>query len=213
MITVSEIFLSIQGESTYAGLPCIFIRLSGCNLRCSYCDTTYAYDNGESYSIDRIISEICQFEPVKLIEITGGEPLLQSKVYDLISTLRDMEFHILMETNGSIDITHVPYYVTCIVDVKCPSSGCCDSFLLSNLNEIHKDHDEIKFVLADRRDYEWACIFLKKHDLLEHKILFSCVHGKLEPATLARWILEDKLPFRLQIQLHKLLWNPNIRGV
>jgi 7-carboxy-7-deazaguanine synthase len=130
-----------------------------------------------------------------------------------MSELCERNYQILLETNGSIDITHVPYFVTSIVDVKCPSSGCCESFLLSNLSEIHKENDEIKFVLSDRRDYEWAVAFIKKHALSENKILFSCVHGKLEPTTLAEWIIQDKIIVRLQIQLHKLLWHPDKRGV
>ncbi len=213
MLSVTEIFLSIQGESTYAGLPCIFIRLSGCNLRCSYCDSTYTYGEGTDYTIDKILEEVTSYAPIKLVEITGGEPLLQNDVYELISDLRDRDYSILLETNGTIDIAHVPYYVTSIVDVKCPSSGCSDCFVLSNLHEIHKDHDEIKFVLSDKQDYQWALAFLEKYHLWEHKILFSCVHGSLEPSTLAEWIIQDKIPVRLQIQLHKLLWHPDKRGV
>ncbi|HNX01411.1 MAG TPA: radical SAM protein [Candidatus Cloacimonadota bacterium] len=213
MLSISEIFLSIQGESTYAGLPCIFIRLSGCNIRCSYCDTTYAYEEGKKYSVEAILDEMQQYEPVRLVEITGGEPLLQHDVYELISTLRDMDYQILLETNGTIDIKNVPFYVTCIMDIKCPSSGYGDAFLLSNLNEIHRDHDEIKFVLSDENDYKWALEFIRKHDLLEQKILFSCVHGKLEPSSLAEWIRRDRLPIRLQLQLHKYIWHPEKRGV
>ena len=213
MLKLSEIFLSIQGESTYAGLPCIFIRLAGCNLRCKYCDTTYSYETKfEKYSED-ILKEIRQYKPIKLVEITGGEPLIQLEIYDLFTILYDNEYEILLETNGTIELEKVPDHVTKIVDVKCPGSGEENSFLLENIEFINKEKDEIKFVLSDKNDYDWAKNFIKKHDLQKFIILFSSVLEKLEPQKLAKWITEDKLSVRMQLQLHKLIWGKDKRGV
>ena len=213
MLKLSEIFLSIQGESTYAGLPCIFIRLAGCNLRCKYCDTTYSYETKfEKYSED-ILKEIQQYKPIKLVEITGGEPLIQSEIYDLLTILYDNEYEILLETNGTINLEKIPDYVTKIVDVKCPGSGFEDSFLTENFKHISLQKDEIKFVISDRQDYDWATNFIKKYDLQKYIILFSPVLEKLEPQKLAKWITEDKLPVRMQLQLHKLIWGKEKRGV
>lgn len=213
MLNISEIFCSIQGESTYAGLPCIFIRLSGCNLRCDYCDTTYSYECEITLSINDIITKIKEFDPVKLVEITGGEPLLQHEVYQLISSLHENGNTILLETNGSISLKDTPEYIIKIVDVKCPGSGEENSFLIENLEFISMEKDEIKFVLSDNFDYNWAKDFVMKYNLNDYEILFSPVSEKLEPQDLAKWITEDKLPVRMQLQLHKIIWDKEKRGV
>ncbi|RLC53766.1 MAG: 7-carboxy-7-deazaguanine synthase QueE [Candidatus Cloacimonadota bacterium] len=208
-----EIFCSIQGESTYSGLPCIFIRLAGCNLRCRYCDTKYSYESKFEISVDEIISEIKKYDPVKLVEITGGEPLLQEKVYNLFEKLENEGFFILLETNGSISLQNVPEKIVKIVDVKTPGSECSDSFLLENLNFIDADKDEIKFVLCNKADYEWSKDFIFQNNLENYKLLFSAVTDNLEVKDLAGWIIEDKLPVRLQLQLHKFIWDKNEKGV
>ena len=213
MLSISEIFCSIQGESTYAGLPCIFIRLAGCNLRCDYCDTTYSYESGINLSIDDIITKVKEYDPVKLVEITGGEPLLQPEVYQLINSLNENEYTILLETNGSISLKNIPEYVIKIVDVKCPGSGEENSFLIENLEYINKEIDEIKFVLSNNFDYNWAKDFVIKYKLNDFEILFSPVSEKLEPQDLAKWIIKDKLPVRMQLQLHKIIWDKDKRGV
>ncbi len=213
MLNISEIFCSIQGESTYTGLPCIFIRLAGCNLRCDYCDTTYSYESDIPLSIDDIITTIQEYDPIKLVEITGGEPLLQPEVFQLIELLHKNGNTILLETNGSILLRSVPEFVIKIVDVKCPGSGEENSFLLENLEYINKEKDEIKFVLSDNFDYNWAKDFVMKYNLKDYEILFSPVSEKLEPQDLAKWITEDKLPVRMQLQLHKMIWDKNKRGV
>ncbi len=213
MLNLSEIFYSIQGESTYAGLPCIFIRLAGCNLKCKYCDTKYSYDTKFSLETQEILNKIKIYSPVKLVEITGGEPLLQEEVYTLFELLNNNNYKILLETNGSINLQKVPQYVTKIVDVKCPGSGYEDSFLKENLKHISFGKDEIKFVILDRHDYDWAKDFIKKHDLQKYIILFSPVLEKLESQKLAKWIIEDKLPVRMQLQLHKIIWGKDRRGV
>ena len=213
MLNISEIFCSIQGESTYAGLPCIFIRLAGCNLRCNYCDTTYSYESEITLSTNDIITKIQEYDPIKLVEITGGEPLLQTEVFQLFESLYKNGHTILLETNGSISLKDVPEYVIKIVDVKCPGSGEENSFLLENLEYINKEKDEIKFVLSDNFDYNWAKDFLMKYQLSDYKILFSPVSDKLDPQDLAKWITEDKLPVRMQLQLHKIIWDKDKRGV
>ena len=213
MLNISEIFFSIQGESTYTGLPCIFVRLAGCNLRCNYCDTTYSYKSEITLSINDIITKVKEYDPVKLVEITGGEPLIQSETYDLFTILYDNEYEILLETNGTIYLEKVPDHVTKIVDVKCPGSGFKDSFLLENLEFINKEKDEIKFVLSDNFDYNWAKDFVMKYNLIDYVILFSPVLEKLEPQKLAKWITEDKLLVRMQLQLHKMIWGKEKKGV
>ena len=213
MLNISEIFCSIQGESTYTGLPCIFIRFAGCNLRCDYCDTTYSYESEINLSINDIITKVKEYDPVKLVEITGGEPLLQSEVYQLFESLHNNGYTILLETNGSISLKNVPEYVIKIVDVKCPGSGEEDSFLIKNLEYLNKEKDEIKFVLLDNFDYNWVKDFIIKYKLNDYEILFSPVSEKLEPQDLAQWIIEDKLPVRMQLQLHKIIWDKNKRGV
>ena len=213
MLNISEIFCSIQGESTYAGLPCIFIRLAGCNLRCDYCDTTYSYVSDISLSINDIITKIKEYDSIKLLEITGGEPLLQPEVYQLFESLHKDGYTILLETNGSISLKGIPEYIIKIVDVKCPGSGEEKSFLLENLEFINQENDEIKFVLSDNFDYNWAKDFIIKYQLNEYEILFSPVLDKLNLQDLAKWITEDKLTVRMQLQLHKIIWDKDKRGV
>jgi 7-carboxy-7-deazaguanine synthase len=213
MLKLAEIFYSLQGESTFVGLPCIFIRLAGCNLRCSYCDTKYAYLVKFQMNNDEILQKVQQYEPVKLVEITGGEPLVQVEVYHLIQKLHSQNYKILLETNGTLLLKQVPDYVHKIVDIKCPGSGEAGSFKEENLQFLRKNRDEIKFVLSGRDDYEFARRKISEYNLRDYKILFSTVFGKLQPARLAKWIIEDKLPVRLQLQLHKYIWSPDKKGV
>ena len=213
MLKLSEIFGSLQGESTYAGLPCIFIRLAGCNLRCSYCDTKYAYSVKFQMNNDQILQKLQKYTPVKLVEITGGEPLAQVEVYHLMQKLHARDYKILLETNGSLPLKQVPQFVHKIVDIKCPGSGEADSFKEINLRFLDKNTDEIKFVLASKEDYEFARRKISEYNLAGYEILFSTVFGKLQPAKLAKWITEDKLPVRLQLQLHKYIWSPDKKGV
>lgn len=210
---VCEIFASIQGESSYVGLPCVFIRLSGCNLRCSYCDTSYSYDEGTEISEEEIYKKIKNFG-IGLIEITGGEPLLQSNaVLPFIDTLIKDGLKVLIETNGSLDIKSVNPQAVIIMDIKTPGSGMHERMLLENLDFIKKD-DEIKFVLTNRKDYEWARKFIETYKLLNRcKVLFSPTYKLLPPNLLAHWIIEDKLPVRLNIQLHKYIFGEDLRGV
>jgi len=211
-LTICEIFASIQGESTFAGLPCVMVRTTGCNLRCTYCDTKYAFDGGTELSIDEILTRVDSYG-LALVEITGGEPLMQPAAFPLMCRLCDRGYTVLLETNGSLDITGVDQRVVRIVDIKTPSSGAGDADLWSNL-EVLRLQDEIKFVLADRRDYEFAVDVMRKHELAKRsKVLMGVVFGTLEPATLAEWILADRLPVRMQIQLHKVIWEPSARGV
>jgi len=217
---VTEIFRSIQGESTHAGLPCIFVRLTGCNLRCMWCDTAYAFYGGQSKSVEEVFAAVRSLSQcdgrrlVNLVELTGGEPLLQKDIYPLIDRLLEDRYRVLIETSGERDIGELPPPVIRIVDVKCPGSGEEGAFRMENLAAL-QPHDQVKFVLADRRDYEWAHEFLAQHPLQEkvEAILFSPVFGQLEPRLLAGWILEDGLPVRLGLQLHKFIWEPDARGV
>lgn len=205
---VNEIFLSLQGESTYAGLRCVFVRLAGCNLGCSWCDTPYArgYEGAKEYSVAQIIGEVKRYKS-RLIEITGGEPLLQGDTCKLASSLLDEGHTVLIETNGSVSLAGLDSRVIKIVDVKCPSSGHAGSFLMENLDHIGPE-DEIKFVIGDEADYETARMFLDEYIRdRTAKILFAPVKPLLEPKTLAEWILRDGLPVRLQIQLHAYIWS------
>jgi len=200
-IKVSEIFTSIQGESSYQGIPFFFIRLSGCNLSCTYCDTRDILEKGEYFNIDEIVN-LASKSKLKHVEITGGEPLLQNNVYELIDMLIENDFCVLVETNGSRDISKLNKNVIVVMDIKCPSSGMADYFLEENL-EFLKDNDEVKFVMSKRDDYDWA-----KKKILQLKvgnIIFSPVYKVLDVESLAKWIIEDKLHVRLQIQLHKYL--------
>ena len=213
MLNLSEIFFSIQGESSYAGLPCIFIRLAGCNLRCKYCDTKYSYKTRFQNTPNQIVESIRSFLPVKLVEITGGEPLLQDEIYELITLLHESHYKILLETNGSINLKKVPEYVTKIIDIKCPSSGFKNSFDEKNLNFLSQNKDEIKFVISDKNDYDWSKEEIDILNLNKYRILFSPVFSVLNSQDLAEWIIKDKLNIRLQLQLHKYIWDSERSGV
>lgn len=213
MLTVNEIFYSIQGESTYAGRPCVFVRLTACDLRCAWCDTPYAFYEGRKQSIEAVIEAVGRYG-CPLVEITGGEPLLQEDVYALMEGLLALGRTVMLETGGHRSIARVPEQVIKIVDVKCPGSGEAGKNDWDNLSRL-APHDEVKFVLLDRTDYEFARDVVARHtlDRTAGAILFSPVHGVLDPKTLSEWILEDKIPARLQLQLHKLIWSPDTRGV
>ena len=215
-LKINEIFFSIQGESSYAGLPCVFIRLAGCNLRCSYCDTRYAYAEGRTYEIPEILECVKQIG-CRLIEVTGGEPLLQEQTPALISGLLGVGYSVLLETNGSLDIGSVDPDCARIVDIKCPSSGMETKNDLRNMEKL-SPKDELKFVIGCRDDYQFAKDFLStlhrtRSATRETGAGFSPVFGTLAPRALAEWILEDRLPVRLNLQLHKLIWDPDTRGV
>ena len=214
-LTVSELFYSIQGESSRAGLPCLFIRLSGCNLRCSYCDARYTYEEpGTSTTLEQILRFTGRW-PGVMVEVTGGEPLLQKNVIPLMEKLRQEGRTVLLETNGSRDIAVVPDGVVRIVDIKCPGSGMAGHFRTENLRHMDRK-DEIKFVITSRSDYQWAKAQIEKHRLAElvgpGNLLISPVPERLDPAAAAGWLLEDNLQARLQLQLHKLLWPGRNRG-
>lgn len=212
MLKINEIFHSIQGESTYAGRRCVFVRLTYCNLRCTYCDTEYAFYEGKDQSIESIIDEIKEYD-CNLVEITGGEPLMQEESLELMNKLCDLNYEVLLETGGSLPIQNVDKRVMIILDLKTPSSGMMKKNLYENFDFIKKT-DEIKFVIGSREDYEWSKEIIKKYKL-DNKcpILFSAVFGELEPITLSEWILEDKLNVRYQLQMHKFIWEPDKRGV
>jgi 7-carboxy-7-deazaguanine synthase len=212
LLKVNEIFYSIQGESTFAGLPCIFIRLAGCNLRCSYCDTTYAYKEGREWNIQALIDRAKAY-PSLLVEVTGGEPLLQAGTPELVKALLREGYKVLVETNGSLDISVIDNRAIIIMDMKCPDSGMSNENLPDNIDRL-KSRDEIKFVIAGERDYLWAVSKITEYKLEQTcTILFSSVYGKLHPARLAEWILRDGIKARLQLQLHKYIWGPEKRGV
>ena len=240
MMQVTEIFRSIQGESTYAGLPCIFVRLTGCNLRCTWCDTAYAFYGGTRMSLDDVLGRVRELSssrcsdsdtdaevsaqahsPILLVELTGGEPLLQSDVVGLAQRLMAENYTVLVETSGERFVGALPQQVVKIVDVKCPDSGEGGTFLLDNLNAIDTK-DEVKFVIGSRRDYEFAKDFSTTHQLAGRvrQVLFSPVFpdpngswNGLDARILAEWILADRLPVRLGLQLHKFVWHPSTRGV
>lgn len=217
-LQVSEIFYSIQGESSWAGYPCIFVRLAGCNLRCSYCDARYTYEEpGRAMEPAAVLAEIRRLAPKQspppLVEITGGEPLLQEGVYPLLTALLADHYRVLLETNGSLSLARVPAAVHCIMDVKCPGSGMAEYLETANFRRL-TGRDEIKFVLSDRRDYDWAKEIINRHHLADHPhLIFSPVTNRLPPADLAAWLLADALPARLQLQLHTQLWPGCTRGV
>lgn len=212
-LRITEIFHSIQGESTYAGRRCHFVRLTGCNLRCTWCDSTYTFTGGGWMTFDEIFAKLATFPACDLVEVTGGEPLLQPRVSDFMQACLDRGFEVLLETSGSLDLAPVPAAVRKIVDLKPPGSGEAQSNRWENL-PLLQPHDEIKVVLAHRADYEWARKQVIERGLIgRHSILFSPVFGQVTPLELATWILEDGLDVRMQIQMHKLIWDPSARGV
>lgn len=213
MLVVNEIFFSIQGESSFAGRPCVFIRLTGCDLRCAWCDTAYAFHQGSRRSEDDVVAEVLGHN-CDLVELTGGEPLLQRGVFSLMRRLQAAGKTVLLETGGHKPIDDVPSGVIRIIDVKCPGSGETSKVHWANLDRLAPT-DEVKFVVGDRSDYEFAVSCLTAHDLARRvsTILFSPVHGKLHPKQLSEWILKDGIPVRLQLQLHKHIWSPETRGV
>jgi 7-carboxy-7-deazaguanine synthase len=213
MLTINEIFHSIQGESTHAGRPCVFVRLTACDLRCTWCDTPYAFTEGRKMSLDDVLADV-ESRGEKLVEITGGEPLLQKEVYPLMEALLARGHEVLLETGGHVPLTQVPAAVKKIVDVKCPGSGESDRNHWDNLAAVGGD-DEVKFVIKDRGDYDYARRVVEEHGLSNRvkAVHFAPVHGVLEPRVLAEWVLHDKLPVRVQLQLHKYIWSPETRGV
>ncbi len=211
---ITEIFRSIQGESTYAGLPCIFIRLTGCNLRCAWCDTEYSFHGGKKMTLDEVMQRVYDFRG-KLVEITGGEPLLQEEVYPLMDRLLAESYQVLLETSGERPIHKVPREVVKIVDVKCPDSGEADTFAMKNLESL-APHDQVKFVIGTRRDYHFARDFTREHDLgvRVSAIFFSPVHGEIGLPQMAQWIIDDQLEnVRFGSQLQKMIWGADVPGV
>ena len=209
---ITEIYHSIQGESRFAGLPCVFVRTTGCNLRCVWCDTEYSFYGGQKMSLDEIVKQVESYN-CKLVEITGGEPLLQKEVPELARRLLDKKQTVLIETSGERDISELDKRVIKIMDLKCPGSGESHRNRWQNLEHLSPE-DEVKFVIKDREDYEWSVEAAKKHNLESRvRILFSPVWGALDPKDLAQWILQDKLNVRYQLQLHKFIWSPETKGV
>ena len=213
VLTVNEIYLSVQGESTHVGRPCVFVRLTACDLRCRWCDTPYAFTGGRKMSIDEVLAEI---EPhgTPLVEITGGEPLLQRDVYPLMERLLEQGYGVLLETGGHVPLDEVPDAVVAVVDVKCPGSGEAHRNDWGNLDRL-RPHDEVKFVIKDRADYEYARDVITKHRLGERvaALHLSPVHGVMDLRQLSEWTMADRLPARVQVQLHKYIWDPDTRGV
>jgi 7-carboxy-7-deazaguanine synthase len=211
-LVVHEIYRSLQGESTFAGLPCVFVRLTACHLRCGYCDTPHAFGQGETLTLDEVLGRALALGD-RLVEITGGEPLLQLEVLPLMTRLADAGRTVLLETSGALDIEPVDRRVHVILDLKTPGSGEVEANLWSNLDRL-KPTDEVKFVLCDRADFDWAVEQVRTHRLTDRcPVLFSAAYGLVNPTDLAAWILESRLPVRLQVQLHKILWDPSARGV
>lgn len=212
-LTVTEMYKSIQGESTWAGLPCTFVRLTGCNLRCVWCDTEYAFYGGRKMTIDEIV-QACVALDCPLVEITGGEPLLQKNCGLFAQSLLDRGFTVLCETSGAVTIDRLPDEVIKIMDLKCPGSGEVERNDWSNIDRL-SPRDEVKFVIADRADYEWSRDVVRRHNLDTRcrQVLFSPVFGSISPQSLVEWILEDKLPVRFQLQMHKFIWPPDAKGV
>jgi len=212
-LTVNEIYLSVQGESTWAGLPCVFVRLTFCDLRCTYCDTEYAFYEGRKMELADIVADVLRFA-CPLVEVTGGEPLLQPACLPLLAMLCDAGLTVLLETSGAHDIAPVDPRVHRIMDLKTPSSGECERNLHANIGHLSA-RDEVKFVVGSREDYEWARDKMREYDLAAkvNAVLFSPIFGKIAPADIVAWMLEDKLPARFQLQMHKFIWEPRARGV
>lgn len=212
-LKVNEIYLSVQGESTWAGLPCVFLRLTACDLRCTYCDTEYAFFEGKKRPVEEVLADLLAFD-CPLVEITGGEPLLQKNVLPLMTALCDAGKTVLIETSGAHDISRIDPRVHRIMDLKTPSSGECARNLYSNIPHLG-ERDEVKFVLGSREDYEWARGQIREHglDARVRAVLLSPIFGKIEPKQIVDWMLEDKLPARFQLQMHKFIWEPRARGV
>ena len=213
MLTINEIFHSIQGESTHAGRRCVFVRLTACDLRCRWCDTPYAFHEGRKMSVDDVVAEV-ESRGCPTVEVTGGEPLLQPDVYPLMQRLIDAGKTVLIETGGHRSIANVPAGVIRIMDIKCPGSGEAEKNDWTNLAHLTRQ-DEVKFVIADRRDYEYARDILQREDLSArvNAVLFSPVHGELDPKQLSEWVIADRLDVRVQLQVHKYIWSPDTRGV
>ncbi|MCA1685264.1 MAG: 7-carboxy-7-deazaguanine synthase QueE [Planctomycetia bacterium] len=211
-LVVHEIYRSLQGESTFVGLPCVFVRLTACHLRCGYCDTAHAFHQGETLPLDHVLARALAYTDT-LVEVTGGEPLLQPEVFPLMSRLADAGRTVLLETSGAIDIGPVDPRVHVILDLKTPGSGEVAANVWANLPRL-RNKDELKFVLCGRDDFEWAVAQVRAHQLTERcPVLFSPAFGRVSPTDLAAWVLESGLPVRLQVQLHKTLWDPSARGV
>ena len=212
-LRITEIYHSVQGESTWAGLPCTFVRLARCNLRCRWCDTTYSFHGGESMTLEAIV-KACEAYGCTLVEITGGEPLAQPNCIPLCQQLLDRGYTVLLETSGSLPIAPLPDEVISIMDLKCPGSGECDKNDYSNIDAL-SEKDEVKFVICDRGDYEWAREQVARYDLANrcNAVLFSPVFGEINPQDLVEWITEDRLPVRFQLQMHKFIWPPDQKGV
>jgi 7-carboxy-7-deazaguanine synthase len=209
---ITEIFHSIQGESSYAGQPCVFVRLTGCPLRCTWCDTDYAFYGGHEFSIDEVLARV-QTYGCRLVEVTGGEPLVQPESLPLMTRLCDAGYTVLLETSGAVDIAPVDPRAHVILDVQCPGSGMTDRMHWPNLSQLAAK-DEAKFVMADRADYDWSREILTQYDVASRcPVLFSPVFGMLDARQLAEWILADRLPVRFQLQMHKYIWAPDMRGV
>jgi 7-carboxy-7-deazaguanine synthase len=213
LVTINEIFYSVQGESTYAGRPCVFVRLTACDLRCSWCDTPYAFHEGTKQSVEDVLAEVDRFA-CSLVEVTGGEPLLQEDVYPLFDGLLARGKQVLLETGGHRNTGRVPSDVVTILDVKCPGSGEAHRMDWSNLDRL-RPHDEVKFVIKDRGDYEFARDVVQRHQLdgRVRAVHFSPVHGVMDLRQLSEWVLQDALPVRVQVQLHKYIWDAATRGV
>jgi len=213
MLTINEIFYSVQGESSYAGRPCVFVRLTACDLRCSWCDTPYAFHEGTKRSLESVFADVDAYQ-CPLVEVTGGEPLLQADVYPLMEGLLARGRTVLLETGGHRSTARVPAGVVTILDVKCPGSGESEKNDWTNLERL-QSHDEVKFVIKERTDYEYAREIVARHDLARRAaaVHFSPVHGVMDARTLSEWVLADSLPVRVQLQLHKYIWDATTRGV
>lgn len=208
---ITEIFHSIQGESTHAGKPCVFVRLTGCSLRCGYCDTKYSYAGGTEQSLQDVLATVASYK-TKLVEVTGGEPLEQEEVYPLMESLLNDQYTVMLETGGHVSIARVPKDVIKIIDIKTPDSGEPDTFVWENV-ALAQPHDEFKFVITSRKDYEWSRDVVQTRLKGPQTVLFSPSHDELPAKDLAMWILEDRLAVRLQLQAHKYIWGAEVRGV